>query len=526
MGQCSNCGTHDKIIKSSIKKKYVNGYLDYNNQQLIAKLKKHSSNDVKQVEDFQDIEKDKGINILFPKTDDQHNPISLPNEVNTGSVDLFDLDFAEDNNIGPYFERANSKNSSKAELFLGSLNNYLSNTTSLLKQKNHDYIRNSFLYSISPNILSLKKFAYAFWSIIEQTLLIGFPSHFRLSFLLIMIERHVPEDYKLVSMSKHIKIKNKTSQKQVKRNYLMKKQKSLLLNKEDIIDIVNQEVSRSHQISKQDLLLINSNSTAHQLNNFLKPNTARGNGRNEHNHIETDCREINESCEESEKERMKKLKDIITKDIVRTFPTNPIFQNYIMKSALERLLYLIADIDEELGYLQGMNYIGAYCLMLTGCNIFFALNLFFLLFNLRSNKLKLNLRSCLLGNFNDLNIVIEEFNKLFVEKYPEIFHKFHQLGIIHLLWVSKWIMTLFTYNFSQSMTICFWELICFFGFDSILLICLFFIEEFKQELNSDSVCSIEDVIRVLEKANDYEITCHSYREHLIKYIISNSSGNK
>ena len=219
------------------------------------------------------------------------------------------------------------------------------------------------------------------------------------------------------------------------------------------------------------------------------------------------------------------LESTIEKDIERTFPDEPFFTENNNLTSLKKLLLNISILDEDLGYLQGMNFIAGVCLIITGNNLFFSLNLFNMLMNIKSNYLfnyknstSFNLRTCLLNNFKGLNTLVLVFNNIFKYYYNQVYEKFIQLGVIDLLWVSKWIITLYSVNFNKHLIIFFWEIYSFFGFDSLLFISLFFIEEFKNDLLSDDVNNIDEVLTILYKAYNFNLITLEYRKYLFSYI--------
>jgi hypothetical protein len=165
-----------------------------------------------------------------------------------------------------------------------------------------------------------------------------------------------------------------------------------------------------------------------------------------------------------------------------------------------------------------MNYIVDYLLIISGNNRFFSLNLFFLFFNLKSNLFKLSLRDCIINNFNNFSSILSGFNEIFYKSYPNIFNKFIKFEIIEHLWISKWILTLYTYEFSYNLSLIFLELLSFYGFDLLIFLGLFFIDEFKNELDSDKCFDTESTLNVLNKSKTYDEICPKFKIKLIDFL--------
>lgn len=505
MGNC-NCNNQIKVINSRL---HQNGFIDKDYKKL--RIKRITEKDFES-EDESQLEHDISISILIQKDIEQHKILLHQVENNSANeepllIDPLNLNLMEELSIGCYFDK---ELNSYQNVFINSLKLYLSKNNEVFNKNiltSNLFQRDMFIYSISSNILSIKKYYYANKDKLD--ILVSkspIPSCIRLSILIILLESQINNvNYKLISfkLPKHKIVKKKT------RNYFSKKNLSLILlddneqetNLKQVKDNIhtNREVNRlkmskpiSHT-SQKNISIIKSNSK-HKIDDYEK------------------------IPEYSEIDQFHKIKETIKKDLNRTFPSDERFSHKKVLINLEEVLLLITQVDPELGYLQGMNYIADYCLFISGNNKFYAINLFFLLFNIKSYRFKVSLRECLLGEFKNLNILIFGFNQIFEMEYKQIYKKFKELGVIELLWVSKWIMTLFTYNFSVSMTLCFWEFICLYGFDSMIYISLFLIDEFKEDFMKKEVNDLEECLKIFQKMNDYDVECVNYRHHLHKYL--------
>ena len=147
-----------------------------------------------------------------------------------------------------------------------------------------------------------------------------------------------------------------------------------------------------------------------------------------------------------------KKSDLIYGDIKRTFP----FQNYDSinkhkkendESSLYNILKAFCNIDEEIGYCQGMNYLSGFLLLSTD---FDEKSTFFLLISIFSNTFIQRKKN----NFSLRGLFMEEFPLLYfygfifddlLQKYiPKLKKHLTDNCIPNDVWIIKWIQTVFT----------------------------------------------------------------------------------
>jgi len=83
-----------------------------------------------------------------------------------------------------------------------------------------------------------------------------------------------------------------------------------------------------------------------------------------------------------------------------------------------------------------------------------------------------------------LHKYFEIFDRIFKNILPVLKSKFDKIEFNYLLWLGKWLQTLFTYNFEFSVINKLWDIIIFNNIDYLLLISLAIIDYFKNELIS------------------------------------------
>ena len=163
------------------------------------------------------------------------------------------------------------------------------------------------------------------------------------------------------------------------------------------------------------------------------------------------------------KELEKNKSDLIYRDIKRTFPLhNYSSVNKNKKQTHENSLYNVLkafwNIDDEIGYCQGMNYITGFLLMITDFN---EKNTFFLLISIFSNtfikrkKNNFSFRGLYFEEFPLLYFFIFIFDDLLSIYIPKLKKHLLDNDITNDVWIIKWFQTIFTvilpFNWSKKL---------------------------------------------------------------------------
>ena len=149
------------------------------------------------------------------------------------------------------------------------------------------------------------------------------------------------------------------------------------------------------------------------------------------------------------KDLEKENKDSIIRDIQRTFSDTTISKDELRKNEtnLYNILKAFWNLDNELGYCQGMNLLVGFMLLISENN---ELDSFYLLIaNLSStfNKKKeyyYSIRGLFSEEFPLLAFLNFIFDILLEENIPDIKNHLDEMGITYDLWVGQWFQTLFT----------------------------------------------------------------------------------
>ena len=170
----------------------------------------------------------------------------------------------------------------------------------------------------------------------------------------------------------------------------------------------------------------------------------------------------------------------IKKDLNRTINENNIIELKKTESEkkekekiLYRILKVMANIDKECGYCQGINFIAGYLLEINDYN---ELETFYLLISLFSKNFdsNFNIRGFFIDNFPLLKCYLYIFDNLLEKEIPDLKKYISKNEIPHEAWIGKWIQTLYT--------ICLPSYLNFRVWDYILSTGLFFIISFSISL--------------------------------------------
>ena len=246
--------------------------------------------------------------------------------------------------------------------------------------------------------------------------------------------------------------------------------------------------------------------------------------------------------------------DLIYRDIKRTYP----LQNYdsinkTKKDNDEKSLYNILkafwNIDEEIGYCQGMNYISGFLLLITD---FDEKSAFFLLISIFSetfikrSKYNFSLRGLFIEEFPLLYFYIFIFDDLLNKHLPKLKKHLIEYVIPNDVWIIKWFQTAFTILLPINWTKKLWDNIfcsdfffiikfsislCFFlskdilGLNDTQLIMDYFrnIQKVPMNYTNEFLENKFDINNLLDKAKKINIDIKTYFE---KYKNHNEKGKK
>lgn len=197
----------------------------------------------------------------------------------------------------------------------------------------------------------------------------------------------------------------------------------------------------------------------------------------------------------------------IDKDIHRTFPGNEFISSESGQKSLKNVLSVLSHTLTE-GYWQGMNYIVGLVLIQSIGNE--AESYFFL------KSLFTEFRANLLfeRNFKTLNEMCEKFHKSLETQDHLLEHTIKTLHLDDHLWVFKWFITMFTYNFNFKTIVRVWDALLVNDLNFLVSISVSVALELSKSFQDKS---IETVLALCEKP-DIDIDKVLYRANKIKIL--------
>ena len=214
----------------------------------------------------------------------------------------------------------------------------------------------------------------------------------------------------------------------------------------------------------------------------------------------------NEHISINDKEKIQEIKNQIKLDINRTIIQYPIGKEKEFTIKLSQLLFEISCRENNLSYIQGMNFIAAFILLLTGNNSELSLIIFFKIFYMESNYFHKSFKFCYDENFSLLIHYVVLFKDLLLRYNKDLYNHIINLDE-NFFWLMKWIQTLFVINFNFEFAIKCWDIIIAKGLDSIISISLSIImflekqifqceeiEHFMNLINNLNYINVEDSV--------------------------------
>ena len=158
-------------------------------------------------------------------------------------------------------------------------------------------------------------------------------------------------------------------------------------------------------------------------------------------------------------------KDIqqIQKDVNRTFISekDKTENNLLL---LNQLLIALNNLNENIGYCQGINFIVGFILKVTNFNQIKAFHL--------SRLILKKIKGFFTKDFPLLNKYLKIFNEGFKQLFPKLYYHFKDNDLVDEIWIGKWIQTLFTINLPFKETCYIWDSLFAYGMDFIIYISL------------------------------------------------------
>lgn len=158
--------------------------------------------------------------------------------------------------------------------------------------------------------------------------------------------------------------------------------------------------------------------------------------------------------------------DDIRKDLPRTFSEHPYFAGEKGKTALKRVLKAFALQFSEIGYCQGLNYIAAFLLLVSGGKDDEV-------FTLLCHLIKfLDIKTFYTSRFPGLWKAISQFNCIFEQKNRKLYQHVHTENAYDMTWLGPWMLSLYTTALPFQFVIRVWDLLLVQGLEVLIKLAL------------------------------------------------------
>ena len=222
--------------------------------------------------------------------------------------------------------------------------------------------------------------------------------------------------------------------------------------------------------------------------------------------------------------KFKKICDEIDRDLHRTF-YNKKFTKGNGRQMLRNVLASIGFIRPEIGYCQGMNFIGGALINLIDNEE----KCFWIFLSFIDN---INLNLLYLKNMPDFLIRVYQLKKFMEFYFPKLYNHLRRTQINIDLFFSKWLLTIFANYFPFDVLYKVWDVFIIDKWKALFKFCmiiLFFMKEdmmkmdlgmFFDYFRSDEVLTSLSFEQMIKHYNDYKITNKKLKELKEDYYVS------
>ena len=210
-----------------------------------------------------------------------------------------------------------------------------------------------------------------------------------------------------------------------------------------------------------------------------------------------------------------KVDNEIMEDIKNTIEEKYTLINEV-KCSMYRVLKAMVNVDKDVGYVKGMNFIVAFLLIISNRNeidtFYFMITLFSKTF---SNKF--GMRGFYLNEHPLTNVCTEIFQKNLLKFFPEIHEHFQEINFSPLSWISLWMQMAYVNVFPNHILLRVWDYFFIYGLGFLISLGLSITEFLYDDMiNIDEPEEIEDFLRLL---NPSFITSIKFKDKIINYDI-------
>lgn len=194
-------------------------------------------------------------------------------------------------------------------------------------------------------------------------------------------------------------------------------------------------------------------------------------------------------------------------DIPRTFPEMPLFDKEQQQSLL-RILHAYANLNPDVGYCQGMNFVAGLLMLVCQHEDFRQTprlekeeETFWMFVCLMEDR---RLSGFYKRRFPLLRRFLWAFDELVKVALPDLRDHFQRENVQHAVYLHQWFLTLFINCLPLPMVLVFWDVMVCIGLDTLLPITVSLLRELKDVLLN---MQFEDIVRFFKTMRMSEPDC-------------------
>ena len=216
-----------------------------------------------------------------------------------------------------------------------------------------------------------------------------------------------------------------------------------------------------------------------------------------------------------------KIEKKIMEDIKNIIDEKYVLINEV-KCSMYRVLKALVNVDKEVGYVKGMNFIVAFLLIISNRN---EIDTFYFMMSLFSKTFskKFGMRGFYLNEHPLTNVCTEIFEKNLLKFFPEIYEHFQDIKFSPLSWISLWMQMAYVNVFPNHILLRVWDYFFIYGLGFLISLGLSITEFLYDDLiNIDEPEEIENFLKLLNPINIISIR---FKDKIINYDIENLLSN-
>ena len=173
------------------------------------------------------------------------------------------------------------------------------------------------------------------------------------------------------------------------------------------------------------------------------------------------------------------IENQIQKDLTRTLEESHIMITEI-KACMYRILKALALIDTNMSYVQGINFICGFLLVISNQN---EIDTFYLMMSLFSETFsdKFRMREFFTEKFPMIDIYYTVFLRHVQQNFPKVAEHIDKISLPHLCWISPWMQMMYVNVFPNEDVLRIWDCLFVYGMSFLISFGLSIVEVIEED---------------------------------------------